>query len=72
MPLRVWFFSQVFLTLALGARISVVAGAAPANLVQNGSFEENSDSGLHTQQVGRRAPVKRQRDRDGAPPTSLE
>lgn len=68
MPLKVWFFSHVFLTLALGARNSVVAGAAPANLVHNGSFEENSDSGLHTQRVGRRrsprhsVPVKHQWD----------
>jgi len=31
MPLIVWFFAHVFLTLALGARNSVVAGAAPAN-----------------------------------------
>jgi len=55
MPLEVWFFSHVLLTLALGARNSVVAGAAPADLVHNGSFEEDSDSGLHTQtqRVGR-------------------
>jgi hypothetical protein len=32
MPLKVWFFSHVSLTLALGARNSVVAGAAPAHL----------------------------------------
>ena len=69
MPLKVWFFSHVLLTLALGARNSVVAGAAPASLVHNSSFEENSDSGLHTQRVGRRrssrhsAPVKRSSDR---------
>jgi hypothetical protein len=54
MPLKVWFFSHVLLTLAIGARNSVVAGAAPASLVHNSSFEENSDSGLHTQRVGRR------------------
>jgi hypothetical protein len=53
MPLKAWFFSHVFLTLALGARNSVVAGAAPTDLVHNGSFEENSDSGLHTQRVDR-------------------
>lgn len=47
MPLKVWFFSHVFLTLALGVRNSVVASAAPANPMHNSFFEGNSDSGFH-------------------------